>query len=42
VQVPAKPGAWLKVRKRKYIAVKTRVSLEHDVRWDVQLRAVRR
>jgi hypothetical protein len=42
MRVPARPGAWLKVRKRKYVAVKTRVSLEHDVHWDVNVRAVRR
>ncbi|HEX5064187.1 MAG TPA: protein kinase [Kofleriaceae bacterium] len=39
--VPIKPGAgWLKVRKRKYAAVKTRVSLERGVEWSVQLRRV--
>jgi hypothetical protein len=37
-QVPAKGQAWLKVRMRKYIAVRTRVSLDQDVSWDVQLR----
>jgi hypothetical protein len=38
-RVPTKPGkAWLKVRMRKHVAVKTRVSLEQDVHWDVELR----
>ena len=42
-RVPAKPGkAWLKVRMRKHVAVKTRVSLEQDVHWDVELRRRRR
>jgi serine/threonine protein kinase len=37
--VASKPkGAWLKVRKRHYIAVKIRVSLDSDVRWNVTLR----
>ena len=35
-------GAWLKVRKTHYIAVKTRVSLESDVHWDVELRPLSR
>lgn len=33
--------AWLKVRMHGYAAVKTRVSLDQDVRWDVQLRQLR-
>lgn len=34
--------AWLKVRLRRHAAVKTRVSLDKDVRWDVQLRRLAR
>ena len=34
-------GAWLKVRKTHYIAVKTRVSLEQDVHWNVELKPAR-
>jgi len=34
--------AWLKVRKRGYAAIKTRVSLEHDVRWEISLRKLSR
>lgn len=34
--------AWLKVRMRGHAAVKTRVSLDNDVRWDVQLRRLAR
>jgi eukaryotic-like serine/threonine-protein kinase len=38
-EVLTKAGlAWLKVRKRDHKAVKTRVSLDEDVRWEVQLR----
>jgi serine/threonine-protein kinase len=38
-RVPSKiKPAWLKVRRHDYIAVKTRVSLERDVTWDVHLR----
>jgi serine/threonine protein kinase len=33
--------AWLKVRMHGYAAVKTRVSLDQDVRWDVPLRRLR-
>jgi serine/threonine protein kinase len=33
--------AWLKVRMHGYAAVKTRVSLNQDVRWDVELRQLR-
>ncbi|MBV8757204.1 MAG: protein kinase [Deltaproteobacteria bacterium] len=41
--VAIKPtGAWLKVRKHGYVAVKTRVSLERDVHWDVELRPLSR
>jgi hypothetical protein len=37
--VPAKAAqGWLKVRMHGWIAVKTRVSLEHDVQWNVALR----
>jgi hypothetical protein len=39
-RVPSKDTAWLKVRKRDFAAVKTRVSLEQDVDWNVQLRAL--
>jgi serine/threonine-protein kinase len=42
-RVPAKQGsAWLKVRKRKHVAVKTRVSLERNVQWNVELRQLSR
>jgi hypothetical protein len=38
-RVPARSReAWLKVRRHAFIAVKTRVSLEHDVQWEVHLR----
>jgi hypothetical protein len=37
--VNVRPGqAWLKVRKRGFIAKKTRVSFEHEIEWDVSLR----
>jgi serine/threonine protein kinase len=38
-EIPRKNGlGWLKVRMKKHRAVKTRVSLDGDVHWDVQLR----
>jgi hypothetical protein len=37
MRVPGKPAAWLKVRKRGYVAVRNRVSLQGDVDWDVPL-----
>ncbi|HEY5949918.1 MAG TPA: protein kinase [Kofleriaceae bacterium] len=41
--VSGKQGlAWLKVRKRGFAAVKTRVSLEHDVSWEITLRHLTR
>lgn len=40
--VAIKHGAWLKVRKTHYIAVKTRVSLDQDVHWQVELRPLSR
>lgn len=41
--VAIKPGdAVLKLRKQGYAAVKTRVLLDNDVRWDVQLRPLAR
>jgi hypothetical protein len=41
--VPAKAAqGWLKVRMHGHIAVKTRVPLDHDVRWDVQLQPLAR
>ena len=39
-RVPVKDAAWLKVRKRDFAAVKTRVVLDKDVDWNVQLRAL--
>jgi hypothetical protein len=43
IRIPSRSKpAVLKVRKRGHSAVKTRVSLEHDVRWDVQLRELSR
>jgi serine/threonine-protein kinase len=41
--VPAKAAqGWLKVRMHGRVAVKTRVPLDHDVRWDVQLQPLAR
>ncbi len=43
IRLPTRPGpVWLKVRKRGHAAVKTRVSLERDVRWNVELRTLAR
>lgn len=42
LRVQRKDGAWLKVRKRGYAAVKTRVSLDRDVDWNVPMRALSR
>jgi serine/threonine protein kinase len=39
-QVPIKKDAWLKVRMQGHAAVKEKVSFEHDVEWDVTLRAL--
>jgi eukaryotic-like serine/threonine-protein kinase len=39
-RVPEKDAAWLKVRMKGFAAVKTRVSLDHDVDWNVALRAL--
>jgi hypothetical protein len=33
--------AWLKVRKQGYAAVKTRVSLDKDVTWEVNMHRLR-
>lgn len=41
-QVKAKPQAWLKVRMRDHIAVRTRVALDKEVNWDVVLRPLSR
>ena len=43
IRLPTRQSpVWLKVRKRGHAAVKTRVSLERDVRWDVELRTLAR
>jgi hypothetical protein len=43
MRVPGgKAAAWLKVRKRGYIAVRNHVSLQHDVEWDVPLHELSR
>jgi hypothetical protein len=41
-RVPIKAAAWLKVRKKKFAAVRTRVSLDRDVDWNVELRPLSR
>jgi hypothetical protein len=41
VAIKSDADAWLKVRMHGYAAVKTRVSLDQDVRWDVRLRQLR-
>ncbi len=43
IRLTSRPGpVWLKVRKRGHAAVKTKISLDRDVRWDVELRALAR